>query len=78
MNLTILNLTGKQMKRSIIEASELFDHPSKHVTRNYIHKKGVNVSKKKLKHHRKAFKNISKKHLLLAKKHRGKKHDSQH
>ena len=74
------------MKRSVIEATELFDESSKpkHATRHQINSnkhsslpdKQKEVVKKTSKHHNKVLKNISKKHFLRSKHHRNKKHSN--
>ena len=74
------------MKRSVIEAEELLDERSKpeHVARHHIHShehthsSREEIATKTSKHHSKAFKNISKKHLLLGKHRRNKKHNNKH
>lgn len=76
------------MKRSVVEATELLDEPSKpeHVTRHHIrshkhsslHGKRGEVARKSSKHHSKVFKNISKKHLLFGKHRRNKTHSNKH
>ncbi|XP_028394319.1 uncharacterized protein LOC114518504 isoform X2 [Dendronephthya gigantea] len=64
---------GKKFKRSIIEATELLDEPFEP-----LHKKRGKVAKKKIKHNSKALKDISKKHFLLEKHRRNRKHSKKH